>query len=234
MRGIYYLLRLALRDPSLSLLTWRLKRQRKTFLGYPQIWSLVQNFMRVKARCGSPIQIAEFGVGRGGSAFILGRLVSKYGGKLVLYDLFGRIPPPSDIDGEKAHLRYQVILTGEDEGYYGNIPDIKALILSEISHICDLSDVEIIEGRYEEVLPRLSKRYRFCLVHIDCDWYESYKAVLNYLKSNLCPGAILQLDDFSTWQGVSQALSEATWLAPFKKWLVNGSLVIDTGQYQNA
>ncbi|MGB9880728.1 MAG: TylF/MycF/NovP-related O-methyltransferase [Anaerolineae bacterium] len=223
--------RLALLDPLVGLLVWQLKRHHKTFLGYPQILSLVQNFLRVKARCNSPVQVAEFGVGRGGSAFILGSLVNKHGGKLVLYDLFGRIPPPGKIDGEKAYLRYQVILSREDERYYGNIPNLKELIISEMAALCDLSNVEIIEGRYEEVLPNLPANYSFGLVHIDCDWYESYKAVLNYLRNNLCPGAILQLDDYSTWQGASRAVSEATWLAPYKKWLVDGSLVIDTGQY---
>ncbi|MEM4203245.1 MAG: TylF/MycF/NovP-related O-methyltransferase [Candidatus Methanomethylicaceae archaeon] len=230
MRSLYCLARIALLDPSLSLLVWRVKRQRKTFLGYPQILSLVQNFIQARARCGPSIQVAEFGVGRGGSAFILGKLVDIFGGKLVLYDLFGRIPPPTEIDGEKALLRYQVILTGEDERYYGNTPNLKELILNEMARICSLRNVEIIEGRYEEILPQLPNRYSFCLVHIDCDWYESYRAVLNYLRNNLCPKAILQLDDYATWQGVPRAVSEATWLTPYKKWLVNGSLVIDTGQ----
>jgi hypothetical protein len=65
-------------------------------------------------------------------------------------------------------------------------------------------------------------------VHIDCDWYQSYKEVLDFLHSRLNEGAILQLDDYNTWEGVSKALEEAKWLMHYKKILLRTGLVIDT------
>jgi hypothetical protein len=40
--------------------------------------------------------------------------------------------------------------------------------------------------------------------------------------------AIIQVDDYSNWQGCTKAVDEAKWLKSFKKWIVGGPLVIDT------
>jgi len=225
LRSLIYLFAV---DPGLAKLVWSIKRDKKTYLGYLEIASLVRNFLVVRSRCRHNFCVAEFGVGRGGSAMILAKLISIYGGYLVLYDLFGRIPPPTVHDGEKAHRRYQSILSEEDENYYGNIHDLMKLIASELGKICDLTNVKFVVGRFEEVLPYHHTDCSFGLVHIDCDWYESYKAVLTYLEHRLCPGAILQLDDYYSWEGVPKAVAEAAWLASYRKRRVGTALVIDT------
>jgi len=216
-------------DPRLMRLAWRLKQSRKTYLTYPALLSLAQSFLLMRARRQQPTQIAEFGVGRGGSAILLGWLVGQYGGTLTLYDVFGRIPPPTPKDGARAQQRYQAILTGESHGYYGNMPNLLSVILSELHAVCRPDQVEIVQGKYEELLESPRDDRSFDLIHIDCDWYESYKAVLTYLKGNLSPGAILQIDDYSNWQGSTAAVDEAEWLSHFKRSLVDGTLVIDTG-----
>ena len=62
------LVKLSLIDLRLARLSWRLKRDKKTYLGYEQLLSLVKNFRTAKSRSQYPVQVAEFGVGRGGSA----------------------------------------------------------------------------------------------------------------------------------------------------------------------
>jgi asparagine synthase (glutamine-hydrolysing) len=223
------LLRLGLIHPRLAVLAWNLKRAGKTYLGYPQLLSLTQGFLSVKARRQRPPHVAEFGVGRGGSATLLAWLVGRYGGTLTLYDVFGRIPAPTDRDGERAQVRYQEILHREGEDYYGNVPDLAKVIVDDLSSVCSLEQIEVVPGRYEETLGELDEARSLDLVHIDCDWYESSKAVFKYLQGNVSPGAIMQVDDYSNWQGSHMAVDEADWLEPFKTRLVDGALVIDTG-----
>jgi len=223
------LLRLGTIHPNLALLAWRLKRAKKTYLGYPQLSSLAQGFLQVKSRRQKAPQVAEFGVGRGGSATLLAWLVGRYGGKLTLYDVFGRIPAPTPRDGERAQDRYQEIVHREGQDYYGNVPDLESAIVADLGAVCSLAQVELVPGQYEHTLGNLDDKRQFDLVHIDCDWYESSKAVLAYLEHNVRSGAILQVDDYSNWQGSRMAVDEADWLKPFRTKLVDGALVIDTG-----
>ena len=188
-----FLLRLGLLDVRLLTLAWKIKREKMSFLTYPKFFNFAQSFQLLQERGIDTIQIAEFGVGRGGSAVFLAWLAENYGGTLSLFDVFGQIPAPTVIDGKRAHQRYETILNHEKEDYYGNIPDLLSLI------------------------------------HIDCDWYESVKSVLAYLEDNIQPGAIIQVDDYSNWQGSRMAIEEAEWLSGFKTWFADDSLVIDTG-----
>lgn len=227
---LFAFLRLGLFHPRLLLLAWQLKLNKKTYLTYSKLFSLASSFRNIRERSDQPLEVCEFGVGRGGSAMLLAWLVGRYGGRLTLFDMFGRIPPPSDKDGQPALDRYQTILNSENEDYYGNIPDLIDLIKEEISTICDLSKVVFMKGKYEETLPALSSNQVFNLVHIDCDWYESSKAVLDYLEHHLHPGAIIQIDDYSNWQGSHLAVDEANWLKPVHFKLVDGALVVELSQ----
>jgi O-methyltransferase len=222
-------LKIGLISPELFALTWKIKRSKRTYLGYPQLLSLAESYLKVKDRTQGALQVAEFGVGRGGSATFLAWLVGKHGGTLTLFDLFGRIPSPTEKDGDRAQDRYQFILEGEGKEYYGNMDNIKDVILKDIGEVCSLEKVEVVEGKYEDTLIHQEKKTAFNLVHIDCDWYESSKAVYRYLKSNLAPGAIVQVDDFSNWEGSRSATLEADWLVGrARKKIVGGALVIDT------
>lgn len=228
-QNYFSLFQIGLINPLLVPQILNIKLNKKTYLGYPQILSLIKNFSLLKNKQQNPLQIAEFGVGRGGSAILLSWLVSKYGGHLFLYDVFGQIPSPTDLDGIQAKERYNFIIDQENNDYYGNIPNLIKLIQSEIGEVCDLNHVSFIVGKYEDTLNVKSNDHEFDLIHIDCDWYESSKSVLNYLKRNINSGAIIQIDDYSNWQGSNNAVNEAEWLKPYRRWLVNGSLVIDTG-----
>jgi SAM-dependent methyltransferase len=224
------LMKFAILEPRLVRLAWQLKRSKKTFLSWPKLFSIVQSFHRLRKRWPhKSLQVSEFGVGRGGSAMLLGWLVGCYGGAITLYDVFGQIPAPTRIDGERAQQRYEKILLREDQEYYGNIPHLQEVILSEISRVCPRERIEVVQGRYEDVLPLQTARKAFDLVHVDCDWYESSKVVLAYLKDHLSPGAILQIDDYGHWQGSRRAFDEAGWLNPYQARPADDALIVDTG-----
>jgi len=225
------LLKLTILEPRLAWLAWQVKRSKKTFLSWPKLLTICESFHRQRKRwLRKPLQVGEFGVGRGGSAILLAWLVGRYGGTLTLYDVFGQIPAPTEIDGEQAQQRYEKILQREDQEYYGNVPDLLEVVLGEISRVCPRDRIEPVQGKYEDVLPVQTAEKAFDLVHIDCDWYESSRVVLAYLKDHLSPGAILQIDDYGHWQGSRKAFEEAGWLDRYQARPVDDALVVDMGQ----
>lgn len=225
------LFKLVFYEPRLALLAWQLKRNKKTFLSWPKLLSLVESFYLIlKRQPGKSLHVSEFGVGRGGSAILLGWLVGHYRGTITLFDVFGRIPAPTETDGEYAQQRYEEILACEDRIYYANVPNLLEVVLSEITKVCPRDRIEIVQGRYEDVLPVQTPQKAFDLVHIDCDWYESSTVVLTYLKEHLNPGAILQIDDYGHWQGTKKAFDEAVWLHRYQARLVDDALVVDTSK----
>jgi asparagine synthase (glutamine-hydrolysing) len=226
-------IRLGLIDPRLMTLARNLRQSRRTYLSYSRLYSLADNLINLYRHSPQPINVAEFGVGRGGSATLLAWLINKYRGKITLYDVFGRIPAPSENDGEQALDRYDNISNDEGKEYYGNIDNLLELILKEIHEVCHADRVEIVQGKYEDTLPNLNDNRKFDLVHIDCDWYESSRAVYNYLQSRLKPGAIIQVDDYSNWEGSRRAYQDTEWLSGYCTHLIDGALVIDTSKLTN-
>ncbi len=225
---IFSLIRIGMINPGLMALAWKLKRSKRTYLGYAALYSLARSFLLQKKQQEEQVQVAEFGVGRGGSAILLAWLVERYGGRLTLYDLFGRIPAPTEIDGDRAQQRYEDILTKEASDYYGNIPDLLSVVTKELQEVCRLERIDFVPGRYEETLNDAQDGRTFNLVHIDCDWYESSMAVYRYLRSRVKTGAIIQVDDYSNWDGSSRAFKDAGWLSEYRTRIVDGVLVIDT------
>lgn len=230
----YSLFQLFQLDTRLAYLIWQIKKSKKTYLSYPKLLSLVKSFYLVRNMTSAPVQIAEFGVGHGGSAQVLAYLVDKYCGHLALFDLFGLIPPPTAIDGLKAHQRYHQIAHTEDKlNYYGNIPNLLSVVKNDLSMIVDIEKVEFIVGKYEEILPNLTDNHCYHLVHIDCDWYASTYTVLEYLKERLHQSAIIQFDDYEFWLGTKKAVDETAWLQDLPRYIVDGALVVHLHKREN-
>jgi hypothetical protein len=225
--NIVSLVRLGLIDPRLMILAWKLRRSKRTYLSFSTLHSLAENFMSLQRYATQQLQVAEFGVGRGGSAMLLAWLVDKYRGHITLYDVFGRIPAPTDQDGDKAVSRYKTIVHQEGVDYYGNLTDLIEIVRHDIYTVCRPEYVDFVQGKYEEVLPQLNDGRKFSLVHIDCDWYESSTAVYRYLKNRMTPVAVIQVDDYSSWEGSKRAFQDAQWLNHYKTHLVDGALVIN-------
>ena len=183
--NIYSSIRLFSINPNLFFLSLKVKQAGYTYLRYSTIYSLAYSFITLQNRSSSGLQVAEFGVGRGGSATILAWLVNRYHGKLSLYDVFGRIPAPTMKDGQSAQNRYKYILNNESDDYYGNIINLREVIQNDLYKVCEPGNLEFIQGKYEDMLPGLIDDRKFDLVHIDCDWYESSVIVYSYLQSQI-------------------------------------------------
>lgn len=198
----------------------------RTFLGYPRLQNLAESFISMNKRNPGGAQVAEFGVGRGGSAMLLAWMINKLGGELYLFDVYSQIPPPSIADGQLAQKRYEQISHSENNNYYGNVNNLLSIIKGELQEICPLEKIHFIVGKFEETLPNYNDNKRFNLVHVDCDWYESTRAVLNFLRNNLNKNAILQIDDYDFWPGTKQAIQETEWLKNKSKKTIEGALIV--------
>ena len=109
-QNLIALVRIGLIHPQLLKLAWKIRRSKRTYLSFSTLHSLADNFLQLQRKAAQPVRVAEFGVGRGGSAMLLAWLVNQYGGSLTLYDVFGRIPAPSEQDGGSAKSRDQAII----------------------------------------------------------------------------------------------------------------------------
>lgn len=70
-----------------------------------------------------------------------------------------------------------------------------------------ISNVKPVVGRFVDTLPMVPEGVKFCLVHVDCDWYQSHRQVLEFLDRHLSPGGKILFDDW-TLAGASRAIKE--------------------------
>lgn len=206
------LLRRALSDPWGALLAHRVRQRGLTYLGMDALLDLRRAVRRVE-RDGVPGVIVEAGVALGGSAAVLA--TSKDPKRdLLLYDVFGMIPPPSAEDGIDVHRRYREITSGTSRGiaggaYYGYRDNLKSFVenvLTSFAGPLDDNHIELIEGLYEETLhpPQVS------FAHVDADWYDSVRICLERIWPQLSEDGVMVLDDYDHWSGCRRAVDE--WL----------------------
>ena len=148
--------------------------------------------------------IVQCGVWHGGSAAIMAvahrdEECSKRR-TIWLFDSFKGLPSPGDKDGQRIKKDYFEGLCK------GDVNKVK-----EIFNRLDVSleNVKIVEGWFRETLdtPALEK---IAVLHMDADWYDSIKIILDKLYHKVVPEGIIVLDDY--WNplhdGCRQALED--------------------------
>lgn len=154
--------------------------------------------------------VAEFGTMSGSSAIVLSRSMSGfhelYGRfsragderfkprRLHLFDSFEGLPESSsEVDLHSPHVRAGVWGKGTCLG----------LTPSELRALCgrhlENQEIKIYVGYFNDTLSTLDGGSKLALIHVDCDLYESTKAVLDYCFSNglLSEGAAVCFDDWN-------------------------------------
>jgi hypothetical protein len=166
---------------------------------------LINLYQRVQDanRLNLPGDIAECGVWHGGSAAIMGAAVQddrafKGKRKLWLFDSFQGLPPPGKNDGEKEHAFYF-------EGWCkGDVDKIE-----QIFHRLDVpwEQATVIPGWFEVTLERAPIE-QIAVLHVDADWYDSVKLVLDKLYDRVVPGGFIVIDDYWVWPGCKKAVDD--------------------------
>ena len=148
--------------------------------------------------------IVECGVGPGRSIFAFA-IISQYLTRprdIIGFDTFEGIPPPTAADGvENAHK------TGWWRHSIDNVDDL--LKHNGLAESFIAEKVSFVPGLFEDTLPSYDGA-PIALLHLDVDFYESYKTALRELWPHVAPGGIVAFDEYgkSVWPGATRAVDE--------------------------
>lgn len=156
--------------------------------------------------------IIEAGCALGGSSILICKH-KKPERKLLSYDVFGMIPPPSDNDENDVHKRYEVIKSGESDGiagdkYYGyeeNLYDKVKNNFKAYGIDLDTYNVSLVKGLFEDTLKPDAP---IALAHIDCDWYDSVMVCLESIYPQLVKNGVIVIDDYYAYSGCRKAVDD--------------------------
>lgn len=142
---------------------------------------------------GIPGDIAELGVYKGNTAFLLASFARKLGRTAYFLDTFEGFCP-SDLKGVDQHQAQQFTDTS----------------LESVRSFVGLTNCRYIQGHFPETSAQLPADSVFALVHIDCDLYAPIKAALEYFYPRMAPGGFIVVHDYSSlaWAGAERATDE--------------------------
>ncbi len=147
-----------------------------------------------------PGDIAECGVWGGGSAYLLLETTGKH---VHLYDSFVGLPEPELCD---RPTNKDMIPTGA--GWFG-IPNGK-LDQQVRDYLSDYSPrFSMYKGWFKDTL-QTSPDLQYAMVHLDVDFYQSYKECLEYFVPRIVSGGFLVCDEynFKHLPGAKKAIDE--------------------------
>jgi hypothetical protein len=187
------------------------REERLSFLTDAQLTSLVSCILEAEAS-GREGLVIEAGTALGGSAIAMAAAKSAERPMLV-FDVFGLIPPPSEQDGAAGRDRYAKIATGRSKGlgddvYYGYHEDLLGEVTTSFARHgvpVDEHHVELVQGLFQDTI-KIDEPV--ALAHVDCDWYESTLTCLTRIAPHLVPGGRIVTDDYWNWLGCSTAVDE--------------------------
>lgn len=154
----------------------------------------------------------ECGAALGGSGILITK-IKNYDRKLKIYDVFEKIPAPTDKDGNDSHERYKKILMGDSRGigsgvYYGyqdNLLDVVKNNFSSFGIDYNKENVSFIKG---DITKNLDIESSVAFAHIDVDWYEPVKTSLEKIYPKLVIMGTIIVDDYYDWAGCRKAVDE--------------------------
>ncbi len=211
LKGMLRLTQLLFARPAALKAIRYVKKHKLTYLGIEALADLADAVNRV-SRQGVPGSFHEAGCALGGSAILIAA-VKPEARPMWVYDTFERIPPPSQLDGQDAHDRFEQIETGQAAGvkgstYYGYRPDLLGEVEGSFSGAgleVKKNQIHLTKGLFQDTL-RIDAPVAFA--HLDCDWYESVMTCLTQIEPQLSVGGVLVIDDYQHWSGCRKAIDE--------------------------
>ena len=156
--------------------------------------------------------LIEAGCALGGSAIVM-TAAKATDRPLLVYDVFGMIPPPSERDGPDVHARYETIRSGQSAGiggraYYGYEENLLERVRGHFvreGYPPEEHRVTFVQGLFQDTLHPDGP---VAVAHIDGDWYESVRTCLERIEPHLPVGGVLVIDDYEAWSGCRMAVDE--------------------------
>jgi O-methyltransferase len=148
----------------------------------------------------------ECGVAAGGSSALLAWVIKKYSLRprlVYCFDTFEGMPEP---DKEDSHAGIPANKTGWGAGTCAAPLES----LQSVARLLDVLDlIRPIKGLFQDTLPVQKELIGpISFIHLDGDWYNSTKAILDNLYDQTVDNAYLQIDDYGYWQGCRKAIHE--------------------------
>lgn len=134
-----------------------------------------------------PGDIVECGVWRGGSAYLLLRATSK---RVHLFDSFSGLPEPQACDIPTDDISFNAF-AGKFSFSEGNLEQyVRDLLSDYLQRLC------IYKGWFADTLLS-SQASQYSMVHLDCDFYQSYRECLEYFVPRIVASGFLVCDEYS-------------------------------------
>jgi len=146
-----------------------------------------------------PGAIVECGTWKGGMIAGMGSLFGS-NRSYYLFDSFEGLPPPKEIDGERAR-RWQA--NNSVDNCRATIEDV-----SEAMQRAGIQDAKVVKGWFENTLPGTQISEGILILRMDGDWYDSTMCILDNLFDQVVPGGCLILDDYHCWEGCARAVHD--------------------------
>jgi hypothetical protein len=133
--------------------------------------------------------IAEFGVNNGGNIWRL----AESGREIWAFDTFEGLPAEDYLEEDKQN----------PPGCFHSVP-------GTVEFLESIPNVVVRKGRFVNTLPTIPAGLKFSVISLDCDYYLSYKQVLEYLESHghIGPGTVIVMDDYDHLPGAKRAVDE--------------------------
>lgn len=176
-----------------------------TMLSVERLWSLFENARRI-CRDDLPGNFVECGVAAGGSSAMLSWVIARHSRrprKLFSFDSFEGMPPPAEVD---RHAGLDADATGWGTGTC-SAPEES--LMSLCRRLGTERFVQPVKGLFQDTLPTMRDWVGMvAFLHMDGDWYESTRAILENLYDRVQPNGFVQVDDYGHWEGCRKALHE--------------------------
>ena len=124
--------------------------------------------------------------------------------KYILFDSFQGLPKAKEIDGKAAN-DWQADVAGPF--YHDNCAAEKVWVEKALK-LSHTTDYELVEGWFEDTVPKYVLDQKISILHLDGDWYDSTKICLDHLFSKVTKGGLILIDDYQMWDGCSKALHD--------------------------
>ena len=170
-----------------------------------RISKLIYHYEIYKKIISLPGDVVECGVFKGISLtrFLTFReiLENNNSRKIYGFDVFVKFPKPKN-QGDKSFLKRWEKNAGDG---------IDAQELNNILLEKKFLNFELVKGDVKKTIPNLIKQQphlKISLLHLDMDFYEPTKFVLNKLFSYVVKGGIILIDDYNSLFGATKATNE--------------------------
>ena len=166
------------------------------------LWQLAKNICEQNLNG----NFVECGVARGGSSALLAYVIKHYSKiprKLYSFDSFEGMPEPTSHDTHGG-------LAANDTGWGTGTCAAPEASLSQVCEKLNVTEfVKPKKGFFQNTLP-VSKNEigTIALLHMDGDWYESTKSILDNLYDQVNQNGAIQVDDYGFWEGCRKAIEE--------------------------